>query len=95
MINDPQFGPQFDPSDGTVGHIQLVKRWGLTSLGLVWPNPKAVFMYDDQEEAEQHLELLKETRPADIPFDLQVVGWWCWPTTKCPAYRVSNEQDER
>ncbi|MCK9434331.1 MAG: hypothetical protein M0R32_05795 [Candidatus Cloacimonetes bacterium] len=27
MIIDPKYGPQYDTKDGTIGKLQLVKRW--------------------------------------------------------------------
>ena len=92
MINDPIAGPMFDPEDGTVGRIQLVKRWALTSLRMVWPQPRAVFMYDAQLTAYEHLTLLQETDQS-IPGDLQVATWWCWPTSLCPAYLAEGKGD--
>ena len=90
MIDHPLYGPLFDPEDGTVGRIQLNKRWALTSLRTVWPQPRAVFMYDSPEVAAKHLTLLKDTAQP-IPLDLEVAAWWCWPTSRCPAYRAKKE----
>jgi len=90
MLDDPITGPMFDPEDGTVGRIQLQLRWALTSLRMVWPQPKAVFMYDDQFSASEHLRLLRETG-RQIPHDLTVETWWCWPASLCPAYLAKKE----
>ncbi len=90
MINDPIAGPMFDPEDGTVGRIQLVKRWALTSLRMVWPHPKAAFMYTASDVALDHLKILQETGQSTPP-DLTVEEWWCWPTSVCPAYLAAKK----
>jgi hypothetical protein len=90
MIEHPSAGPMFDPEDGTVGRIQLIRRWALTSQRMVWPQPRAAFMYDDPLYAEEHLALLRETERL-TPNDIEVAMWWCWPTSRCPAYLVTKE----
>lgn len=90
MIEDPVAGPMFDPEDGTVGRIQLQKRWALTSLRMVWPQPRAAFMYESQLVASEHIRLLQETGQS-APLDLEVKNWWCWPTSMCPAYLTKEE----
>jgi len=90
MINDPTFGPLFDPQDGTVGHLQLKKRWAITRQRQVWPQAKAAFMYTQLNQAEEHLKLM-EIADLAVPSDLQVRAWWCWPASLCPAYLDERE----
>ena len=92
MIDNPIAGPMFDPEDGTVGRIQLHKRWALTSRRMVWPQPRAVFMYDSALIAYAHIRLLHETGQS-APLDLEVKTWWCWPTSMCPAYLTKEEAE--
>ena len=92
MINDRVFGPQFDPTDGTLGPLQLEKRWVLTTNHMVWPSAQAFFTYDTRGQAEDHLKILEDAE-VSIPLDLAVHAWWCWPDSHFPAYRGEAEEE--
>ena len=72
-----QYGPQFDPSDGTVGETQLVRRWGLVKdSGMLFPALQGRYSSATKEEQEKRLKVLLENDPT---IDLECVELWCWP----------------
>ncbi len=88
MQIDPLYGPQFDPTDGTLGRIQLLKRWVLVSGSCIWTPARGAFTYDKAETANRHASLLREIEKA--PPDLRAEAYWCWPGTHDPVYRANR-----
>ena len=88
MIISREYGPQFDPSDGTLGKLQLVRRWGLcrAETGLLWPAGQGRYTYADRPDAVKALEQVKTVNRADLyPADLTVMALWCYPGHYDPA----------
>ena len=83
MIISKEFGPQFDPVDGTIGTMQLVKRWVLVknSDGDMWQARQGRYTFASGEEAIKHKKLIEDVNPADmIPKGgLGVAAMWCYP----------------
>jgi len=83
MIISKECGPQFDPTDGTVGDIKLVKRWVIfkNSDGLMWPARQGRYTFATEDEATKEKELVEKVNSADmIPRgELGVAAKWCWP----------------
>jgi hypothetical protein len=83
MIISKEYGPQFDPTDGTVGDIKLVKRWVIVknSDGFMWPARQGRYTFATEDEAAKEKELVEKVNSADkIPEGgLGVADRWCWP----------------
>lgn len=83
VIKDSEYGPQFDRSDGTVGEIQLVRRWVLVHgpEGRMFTPRQGSYTRATREEAEHYRREIAEGNPANlVPDDLRVEEWWCWPS---------------
>lgn len=82
MIKDEEQGVQFDGRDGTIGDLQLVKRWVLTTPdGWMWGRHYGQNTSATQEEAEEKLRKMRESNPnikAEMD-SLSVTPWWCYP----------------
>jgi hypothetical protein len=84
MKTSKEYGPQFDPADGTIGTLQLVKRWALTNPddGLVWPARRGQFTYGTVKEASAQLDAVKASNSkthAPEVYRLLVRAVWCYP----------------
>lgn len=83
MIKNEELGVQFDWRDGTIGDLQLVKRWVLTTPdGWMWGRHFGQNTSSTQEEAEEKLQKMRESNPnikAEMD-SLSVTPWWCYPT---------------
>jgi hypothetical protein len=95
MLESPNgYGPQFDPSDGTIGHLQLVKRWVLVSgpAGLPWPAHQGRYTHATRKAAVKFFAAVTaNNRPGVYPEDLRVVPWWCYPVHHDPAGHYPKE----
>jgi hypothetical protein len=95
MIISPQYGPQFDGTDGTIGpKVHLIKRWTLcteTREGGIWGGRNGQNTYATLEDAERRIAVIrKNNRPGDYPEDLHAVAWWCYPVHFDPAGRYEE-----
>lgn len=82
MKFDPRYGPQFDPSDGTIGKLQLVGRWCLCLNDSVWPANQGRHTYATKELAEESKALYQKMNcPERFPelAKLTVDPVWCYP----------------
>ena len=93
MITNTLYGPQFDPSDGTIGRIQLVRRWTLSINGDIWTPARGPFTYDTEERANEHLKLIRASRDEDALLNLAAYPYWCWPHNFDPLYRAPSVLD--
>lgn len=90
MVIDPGYGPQFDPSDGTVGETKLVRRYALVGKdGLTWPALQGRYTHATREAAADRLAgVLKNNNLDSLPElkDLRVAPVWCWPRHLDPVH---------
>ena len=90
MVIDPKYGPQFDPSDGTVGETKLVRRYALVGKdGLAWPARQGRYTHGTREAAAKCLAgTLRNNNPDSFPElkELRVAPVWCWPGHFDPAH---------
>jgi hypothetical protein len=78
------YGPQFDPADGTIGPLRLVRRWAMThpETGLTWPAQQGRHTYGTEGEAREILDGIRTACPASrYPgvHLLDVRAVWCYP----------------
>ena len=101
MIISKEYGPQFDPSDGTVGECQLVIRYVLVcdpspplfSGGMIHPK-QGRFTKATLEEALASIEEIKSNNPEDrIPKNLRAARCWCWPNHFDPLRLIDDEEE--
>jgi hypothetical protein len=78
-----EYGPQFDPTDGTVGKLQLVKRWVIVrrSDGQMWQARQGRYTYPSEAEAIARKDVIERNNSANlIPAGgLGVEPRWCYP----------------
>lgn len=78
------YGPQYDPTDGTIGELQLVKRWVLVSGEdpEYWGTRQGRYTFETYKEAKQRAEVLIEANPNSkfVPADLRPCEYWCYPS---------------
>ena len=100
MIIDPQYGPQFDRRDGTVGKTQLVLRYALMHPPdhwdggpWVWPAHQGRYTFPTEAEAEAHLALVRSANSLErFPElkTLRVEPVWSWPRHFDPCGTVKE-----
>lgn len=66
-----EYGPQFDPEDGTIGELQLVKRW-------YTPHQPRQGRFTYATEAEAQAKTPPDCATAEL--------WWCYPNHFDPAH---------
>ena len=89
----PQYGPQLDNVDGTIGrNIQLVVRYVLVSgpYEKMWSTRQGRFTKETCAEAEEWCRVVKEANPNHdlVPKDLRVAPIWCYPGHFDPVGRI-------
>jgi hypothetical protein len=92
-----QYGPQFDPTDGTVGEIQLVKRWVVCQRADHMPAfpRQGRYTYDTQAEGDEIIHQMQAANSIKHHrwiWELETIEWWCWPTHLDPAYAVEHDK---
>ena len=88
MIISPEYGPQFDPKDGTTGKLQLVKRWVLAypdkQFGgwILWRGRDGRDTKATKREADELAQaFVNENRGNGlVPEGLQAREAWCYPS---------------
>ncbi len=96
MIIDPQWGPQFDPRDGTIGKIQLVKRWRLVrGNGACFDPQCGIYTWETEAQASARAEAFLRENPEGSPNHHFVKGlhaeeWWCYPVHFDPCASVKT-----
>lgn len=99
MIIDPDYGPQFDPTDGTIGQTQLVRRWvikrGPGLFDFFAPYRQGRYTYATKEECEAHAQLFIDnpTNRRELVEGLFAEEWWCYPGHFDPAHPVNEYPD--
>lgn len=95
MKIDPKYGPQYDAGDGTIGKLQLVKRWApATPDGWLWGPAWGHRMRATKEEAEAYLASVRKANSAaayPVLATLSVAWFWCYPNHFDPAHCVAPE----
>ncbi len=98
MIISPEYGPQFDRTDGTIGDLQLVKRWCIGDSakdGQMWTPRQGRYTYESEEQADSAIKLYQKSNPPDrVPSTLVAVAWWCYPGHFDPCGRCELESTE-
>jgi len=90
MIISEKYGPQFDPTDGTVGKTQLVKRWAVAnSEGFMFGASQGRYTHATEQEALKELSNIKANN-LTIGDSLRVAQFWCWPIHFDPVAVVEN-----
>jgi hypothetical protein len=85
MIISDKYGPQYDHTDGTIGKIQLAKRWVIVNEnGDLVTARQGRFTYQSQQEAESMIVAYwannsKETVWRHLGKELYAEAWWCYP----------------
>lgn len=92
-----EYGPQFDPVDGTIGKLQLVKRWVvLHADGTLFDKRQGHYTYCDRSEAETRAQLFMGANKNNPKVQNLTVGqWWCYPVHSDPAYPVTVNEVRR
>ena len=98
MIISPQYGPQLDRRDGTIGELQLELRYVVTTAGgLCWPKRCGTKTFTARRAAEAWLARGQLANPpsdshseprrsiCDAIQELTVEPWWCYPGHHDPA----------
>jgi len=87
----PQYGPQFDSSDGTVGKTQLVKRWVIVNEKdrNIFTPLQGIYTRETKSEAEAYAESIRNSNSVEkIGGKIEVCAWWCWPFHFDPVARA-------
>ena len=94
MQTSNQYGPQFDPTDGTIGELQLEKRYVicLADGSMSYPH-QGRFTSATRAEAQERLNMIKAAHPAVGSVD-HVEAWWCYPRHHDPVGPVEEPQPE-
>jgi len=82
MIISEEYGPQFDPSDGTIGELQLVKRWGIVFKGTdrLFTARQGRYLVATEEDAQTRIDqIVAANSPDRIGGDLEPARFWCYP----------------
>jgi hypothetical protein len=85
MIISSLYGPQFDPTDGTIGTLQCVKRWVLVKGdGNTFYPRQGRHTKATKDEAEALVKAaIRNNGPGTSghPYvqGLHVEEWWCYP----------------
>lgn len=96
MIISREYGPQFDPSDGTIGEHQLVKRWLLVEeSGKLFRPQQGRYTYATEEEAGEVVKLFRDANPEgskyhELTAGLRAIQWWCDPVHHDPRYPLAD-----
>lgn len=94
MIISEKWGPQFDSQDGTIGELQLVKRFTLMANDRYFFAQQGRFTYETKERAEeirgQFKEANKNNQYAELVKTLEVVAVWCYPNHFDPVGLVRD-----
>lgn len=90
-----EFGPQFDPADGTIGTLQLVRRWLICSgEGMFYPR-QGRYSWESWEKAADIIDSFKDN-PANagrLPAGLRPVAYWCYPGHFDPVGPCAHEEE--
>lgn len=76
-----RFGPQLNQVTGTIGALQLAKRYCVSEEGsemLVWPSSQGRYTHSLREEAQKRMDIA-QPGVLDAP-RLFVRAVWCYPT---------------
>lgn len=98
MIVSPRYGPQLDVTDGTIGELQLVRRFVITCGGEFFGTRQGRYTYATRDEAQSRADAI-QNEPTNIarklvPGYLQAAEWWCYPEhfdPVAPAPESCNE----
>ncbi len=95
-----EYGPQFDPEDGTVGKLQLVKRWAIA-----YEKTKALFharegqyMQESKETTQKEIAAFvrnstqEKRRVTPESGKLVPLQWWCYPNHFDPVGPVPGHR---
>lgn len=79
-----EYGPQYDDIDGTIGNLQLVKRYAITdNKNIMICARQGRFTYGTKKEASNMLRAYKIGNSSCIsemfPNGLKVTCFWCYP----------------
>lgn len=93
MENHRDFGPQFDPKTGTIGSIQLVKRFVVcTADGMMFAPRQGRYTHEIAARAQDVAYILEHSNPdREDCKGLNVREWWCYPTHFDPVAPVERE----
>ena len=91
MIISKDYGPQLDPTDGTIGKLQLVKRWVLVSgeHDEIWTHRQGRYTHATRKGAQLAVDEYVLGNPLDrVPADLRTIQMWCYPGHFDPCGRI-------
>ncbi len=93
MIVHPRYGPQFDPLDGTIGTIRLVKRWVIVNADDLPLAPRqGRYTYETQADADARaVALILHNPNGTFKGGLRTEQWWCFPEHFDPFQPVRGE----
>jgi hypothetical protein len=93
MIIDPNYGPQFDPSDGTIGPHQLVRRWVIEDKpGNLFYRPWGEYTFATQDDCQTRIAEFQSnpTNDPKLVEGLEAAEWWCAADCFEPRYKVEE-----
>lgn len=93
MKHSKDYGPQFDPEDGTIGELQLVRRYVIASgsPSVIWTPLQGRYTRATAEEAQAYIDGIKASNSPDrYPADLHVAAFWCYPGHFDPCGRCAD-----
>lgn len=82
------YGPQFDRTDGTIGDLQLVKRWMIVNevTGNTFTSRQGRYTRQTKREVDEWITELEASNSPDrlqqiegSPVKLVAVEFWCYP----------------
>jgi len=90
MIIHPTYGPQVDPTDGTIGETKLVKRWLILRLdGTKFHSSQGRYSYETQKDCQNDAETIINTNlDREDCKGLKATEFWCYPIHFDPVCQV-------
>ena len=85
MIISDRYGPQYDSSDGTIGKLQLVKRWVIVNEeGDLVTSRQGRCTHSSRVDAESMIQAIWDNNPKEkvhqlMGKELYAAQWWCYP----------------
>ena len=86
-----EYGPQLDPTDGTIGNLKLVKRYAIARDGMMCFAQQGRYTYATRKEAEVYLSQVQSANTIDIWDGMEVKAFWCHPNHFDPVGGALDE----
>ena len=99
VLYSKRYGPQVDLTDGTIGKVQLIRRFLLVRGDYeLFHARQGRYSYATAEEAQEHCDAFLENNPPGCDKHHYVKGlhiraWWCYPNHFDPVGPVLTEEE--